>query len=148
MSSRKAPILVAACLLGAKCRYDGKPKRNKKLIKALEDKPFVAVCPEQLGGLATPRPRNYFVGGDGKAVLEGKARIKNAEAKDTTDNFIRGAKEVLQLAQTTGAKVMIGVEKSPSCGMTLVDREGKWIRGEGVTTALLRKNGIEVRDKI
>ena len=141
-------ILVAACLLGVPCRYDGKSKKNEGVIQSLKGKAFLAVCPEQLGGLPTPRARNYFVGGDGRAVLDKKARMGNAEGKDVTDNFVRGAEAVLYLARMTGARTMAGVEKSPSCGLSLVDCDGKWIKGEGVTTALLRESGIEVTDKI
>jgi len=141
-------ILVAACLLGVGCRYDGKSKKNEDIIKSVKGKAFLAVCPEQLGGLPTPRARNYSVGGDGRAVLDKRARMRNADGKDVTDDFIRGAEAVLYLARMTGAKTMVGVEKSPSCGLTLVDCDGKWIKGEGVTTALLRKSGIEVTDRI
>ena len=141
-------ILVSACLVGVRSRYDSGAKKNKKIIAALKGKAFLAVCPEQLGGFPTPRPRCHFICGDGRAVLQGKARVMNADGLDVTENFIRGAKEVLHLARLTGSKLMIGVEKSPSCGISRIDCEGKLISGEGVTTALLRMNGIKVREKL
>lgn len=132
--------LVSACALGLRCRYDGEAK-PKKLPEGLIPIP---VCPEQLGGLPTPRPKMELSGGDGEAVWEGKARVINERGEDVTEALKRGAKEALRLAKVLGIKVAFLQEKSPSCGVNLVWVDGKLVPGSGVAAALLRREGLEV----
>ncbi len=129
--------LCSACLLGIKCRYDNKSKPNKKVIKLSKKEVLIPVCPEQLGGLPTPRENSE---------RQGK-RVITASGKDETENFERGAREVSKLAKLFGIKEAIFKQRSPSCGCGKIydgTFSGKLIKGDGVATALLKKNGIKV----
>jgi len=110
----------------------------------------VPFCPEQLGGLPTPRPKAWLLGGDGREVLEGRARVVNERGEEVTENFLRGAKEALKLAQVLGAKRAVLKSKSPSCGVTKVyiaEGEEPALRpGMGVAAALLSREGLELEE--
>ena len=138
------PIIVSACLLGLDTRYDGQNALNPGLIESLKDKNIIPVCPEQLGGLPTPRPRSEITTGDGKDVLEGRAKVMDEHGKDVTSNFIKGAEEVLRIARLTGAREAILKENSPSCGVNSISRDNARIKGKGVTAAMLEKAGMKV----
>lgn len=143
-------ILVSACLVGLDCRYNGGSNLDKELMEFLKDKKFIVVCPEQMGGLSTPRPPCEIVNGDGRDVLKGLSRVKNNQGEDITEAFIKGAKETLKVAKIYKAKTAIFKAKSPSCGSKDIYNgkfEGKIKEGMGVATALLRKNGIVVLDE-
>jgi len=133
--------IVSACLLGIHCRYDGSTKGP---IKVPEELCLVPVCPEQLGGLPTPRAKAHLEGGDGEAVWKGRARVVDEAGNDLTQFFLRGAREVLGLCGILGVKVAILKEKSPSCGVRKVwiGEELSW--GKGVLTALLEAHGVRV----
>lgn len=136
MVKRKV-FLCSACLLGIKCRYDGKSRPNKKILKLAKREILIPICPEQLGGLSTPRER---------AEKKGK-KIITESGKDLTKNFKKGAKEVLKLAKIFGAQKAILKQKSPSCGCGLIydgSFSGKLIEGDGVCASLLKKAGIKV----
>lgn len=105
---------------------------------------MVPICPEQLGGLPTPRPASAFVGGDGAAVLAGRARLVNDAGKDVTGNFVRGAHATLRIARRVGANVAILKDRSPSCGSTCVKIGGRRAPGVGVAAALLAEAGVTV----
>jgi uncharacterized protein YbbK (DUF523 family) len=139
--------LCSACLLGVKCRYDGRSKPNDKVIVISKKEVLIPICPEQLGGQATPRTDAETVGGDGSAVLDGKAKVMESDCTDVTDAFIRGAEETLRIAKLFGAKSAILKQRSPSCGSGQV-YDGKFsktlVKGDGVTAALLKRNGINV----
>jgi len=140
--------IVSACLLGAKCRYDGESKPNQKIIELLEKEVLIPVCPEQLGGLPTPRLASEITKGDGfYDVLERKAAVINSEGEDVTSYFIQGALEVLKLAKLFDIKEAILKQRSPSCGSGQTydgTFSGTIIKVDGVTTALLKSNGIKV----
>jgi len=111
---------------------------------------LIPVCPEQLGGLPTPRPPAEIHGGDGNAVLDGRASVLTQNGQDFTAHFLRGAQQVVRIAQMTGAEMMIVQRKSPSCSCTRV-YDGSFTRrlvdGPGVTVALLaRQTGIVIKD--
>jgi len=137
-------ILVSACLVGRFCRYDGRRALNRGLMSDLADKPWTAVCPEQLGGLATPRVRASLVGGDGADVLDGLARVVDLDGRDVTEAFVRGAEVVLQLARRLRVEVCCLKDRSPSCGPTPTPERDGTLRGRGVCAALLVRNGIKV----
>ncbi len=142
-------IVISMCLMGIRCRYDGQgiPWEGLELLK---DKFFILpVCPEQLGGLPTPRPPAKIAKGDGFSVLEGKSQVLTVEGKnDVTENFIRGARETLKIVNMFGenVKAVILKEKSPSCGVkTIYNFNSDSLKpGKGVTAALLIKNGYKV----
>lgn len=138
------PLLVSACLTDVPCRYDGKSSAYPRLGTALSGFHVVPVCPEQLGGLPTPRPPASFTSGDGRGVLDGNTRLVNTEGADVTDCFKRGAYAALEVAQDKGAEMALFKDRSPSCGVTEVHSGGVIISGVGVTTALLHAHGIAV----
>ncbi|MBU1130596.1 DUF523 domain-containing protein [Patescibacteria group bacterium] len=139
--------LCSACLLGVKCRYDEKNNANEKILSLAKKEVLIPICPEQLGGQAMPRPNAEIVGGDGHDVLDKKAKVVESNGTDVTQNFIDGAEEVLKLAKLFDVKEAILKQKSPSCGCgkTYNGAFSKTlIKGDGVTAALLKKNGLKV----
>lgn len=145
------PKLCSACLLGIKCKYDGKDDRLSTAVKKLYTKDvLIPVCPEQLGGLPTPREPCGIYGGLGSDVFTGIATVRTVkEGKDKTKYFLEGAKETLKIATLLGIKEAILKQKSPSCGCGLTwqlddNFENHPVNGDGVTAALLKKNGINV----
>jgi uncharacterized protein YbbK (DUF523 family) len=138
------PILISSCLLGIKCRYDGGHSRAEEIIQKAQEIQFIPICPEQLGGLTTPRASSYIVKGDGKGVISGHARVINSLGKDVTEAFMKGAQESLKLAQLTGATKAIVKDKSPSCGLNTPYCDTDTGYGLGVTAALLLNAGITI----
>jgi len=140
--------LCSACLLGIKCAWDGTDRyKSKKVIEMARKEILIPVCPEQLGGLPTPRVPQEIQNGTGDDVLNGRCRVKNKEGKDVTQYFIKGAYEVLRIAKLLGIKEFIAKQKSPSCGCGKTydgTFTGTLIDGDGVTTALLKKHKIRV----
>jgi len=140
--------LISACLLGIKCTWDGTDRyKNEKAIGLLRDEILIPVCPEQLGGLKTSRPTQEIQGGTGEDVLDKRCKVRNINGEDITQEFITGAEETLRIAKLFEVSQFIGKSRSPSCGYGQVYDGtfcGKLIDGNGVTTALLRRNGIEV----
>jgi len=137
-------IIISACLLGVKCRYDGGSRPEEALSTIQATRHLVPLCPEQLGGLSTPRAPSTISNGDGDDVLAGRSRVVDSEGKDVTEQFLRGAHEALRIATILGVDRAILKEKSPSCGVHFIKRDGIMIRGTGVTAALLRRHGIRV----
>ncbi|WP_428908290.1 DUF523 domain-containing protein [Niallia sp. Krafla_26] len=140
-------ILVSACLIGLNVKYDGSNNFQGTIDQWLKDKKALPVCPEVLGGLSIPRDPAEIVGGDGEDVLDGKAKVITKYGRDVTDAFIKGAQESLKTALDLNATSVILKERSPSCGSTMIysgDFNGNKKIGQGVTTALLRRNGINV----
>lgn len=140
-------ILISSCLAGLATRYDGGDNYREEIAALLKQGKAVLVCPEQLGGLPTPRPPAEIVGGNGADVLDGKAKVLTHEGVDVTGEFIRGARETLKTAQAVAAKYAVLKESSPSCGSTLIydgTHSKKKQPGFGVTSALLRRHGVEV----
>ncbi len=147
MGRNDMKILVSACLLGVNCRYDGGNSRNENAINRNQTDELIPVCPEEAGGLPTPRPAVEIVGGDGNDVLDGKAKVMTPDGEDKTDEFLKGAQHALEMAQSQGATSVILKARSPSCGCGKIydgSFSGTLIFGDGVTTALLKRHGIEV----
>ncbi|OJT20477.1 hypothetical protein BO221_31225 [Archangium sp. Cb G35] len=143
---REAPVvLVSACLLGEACRYDGKSKGSSPVMRALEGKEVVPVCPETGAGLGIPRPAVELKGGAGAEVLAGRARAAEVESgKDRTEAFRQGAEFALEAARSFGVRVAVLKERSPSCGTQGTHVDGMVVRGQGVTAALLSQAGLIV----
>ncbi|MDD4160558.1 MAG: DUF523 domain-containing protein [Synergistaceae bacterium] len=130
-------ILVSACLLGINSRYCGGGCLNDHIALLTDTHDLIPVCPEQLGGLPTPR--------DPDEIREGRVMEKNGH--DNTDIFQKGAEETLRLARLLKSDMAILKQNSPSCGSTMIydgTFSGKKIPGSGITAALLIKNGIRV----
>jgi uncharacterized protein YbbK (DUF523 family) len=104
------------------------------------------VCPEQLGGLPTPRPPAQIIGGSGEDVLGGTARVLAPDGRDLTAAFLRGARETLLLCRCLGITEAILKGDSPSCGVGRIYRGTERVPGNGVTAALLIREGITVRN--
>jgi len=140
--------LISACLLGVKCTWSGDDKyKNDRAIGLSRIETLTPVCPERLGGLATPRVPQEIQGGMGEDVLDGKCKILNKSGEDVTQEFIKGAEKTLKIVRQLNIKEFIGKSKSPSCGCGQIydgSFSGRLINGDGVTTALLRRNGIRV----
>ena len=141
------PVLLSACLAGRACRFDGSDNEDSRLSGLVAGGRAVLVCPEDEGGLGTPRPPAEIVGGDGHDVLAGRARVVTKEGQDVTEEYLRGAHLALERARATGAVTAVLKARSPSCGKGCV-YDGTFTRtqraGDGVTTALLEANGIQV----
>ncbi len=137
MRKQQSIYLVSACLIGLCTRYDGQSKKNPDCLATLKDVVWIPVCPEQLGGLPTPREAADITGGDGQDVLNGKARVLTKGGVDLTADFIRGAEQVLHIARSQNIQAALLKARSPSCAVTGTI---------GVTAALLQKSGIEVTE--
>ena len=146
-------IIVSACLLGENCKYSGGNNKSENVIKYLEDKEYILVCPEQLGGLSTPRnPSEIITYGnkDGNVVLSGCTKVLSNKGIDVTKNFIQGAEETLKIAKEHNAKTAILKAGSPSCGYKKIYDGtflGNKIQGMGVTAAILNKENIALLDE-
>ena len=138
--------LVSACLVGINCKYDGKNNKNKKIFEMYKKGELIPVCPEQLGGLSTPREPAETTG-DGSDVLKGKAKVLTISGKDITSNFVKGAEEVLKIAKDLNIKEVILKSKSPSCGYKKIydgTFSKKLVDGNGVLASLLEQNKIKI----
>lgn len=130
-------ILVSACLLGASCRYDGKSKPVKEVIALKEKYNLIPVCAEIMGGLPTPRIPCEIKNG----------RAVNQKGEDKTDEYVRGAEEVLRLARLFGCDTAVLKARSPSCGNGEIydgSFSGRLISGDGICAELLKANGIKI----
>lgn len=144
---KKSGLLVSACLLGRHCRYNGEDKRHPGVLRFLRGRDYLAVCPEMLAGWSSPRLPVEFHGGGAPAVATGAARIQDSRGRDRTASLMRGIRKALrQIARLKAGKAILK-EKSPSCGVQRVYRDGRLTRGEGLFTYWLRKRGIEVRSE-
>lgn len=138
-------VLVSACLIGVRCRYDGRSSIHTPLLEKLEGSTIIPLCPEQLGGLPTPREEAMIVSGTALDVLAGKARVHTKSGKDVTKNFLKGAKKSYQMARTMGIKRAYLKNGSPSCGVTKIySKDGRLIEGNGVTSAFLSMKGMKL----
>jgi len=139
MSESKPCLLISECLLGVTCRYDGRsvPLPADALASLQEKYTLIPVCPEQLGGLATPRP----------PAERRDASVITADGRDVTAEYTRGARQALVLAQQFDCRLALLKERSPSCGSGEI-YDGTFSRvltaGDGVTAALLSSSGIAV----
>ncbi len=137
-------LIVSACLAGRSCRYDGQDRARSDIVRLVARGDAVAVCPEESGGLGTPRDPADLTGGDGGAVLDGRARVVTASGRDVTAEFLAGASAALAAARAAGARRAVLTARSPSCGVGRVWCDGRLVSGHGVTAALLAREGIEV----
>ena len=144
---KKNGYIVSACLLGRRCRYNGEGKRHPGVVRFLRGENYLAVCPEILAGWRSPRLPVEFHGGGAAEVAVGKAKIKDSRGKDRTASLIKGVHRALRQAVAFEAREAILKEKSPSCGVKRVYRNGRLKPGEGLFTHWLRKKGVRVRSE-
>lgn len=130
-------ILVSACLLGADCKYNQKNNDCQRVRELIKEHEIVPVCPEIMGGLPTPRIPAEICGD----------RVITKDGRDVTKQYQKGASETLKLAKLYGCNLAVLKERSPSCGCGMV-YDGTFSKtlteGDGITAALLKKNGIQV----
>jgi uncharacterized protein YbbK (DUF523 family) len=133
-------ILVSACLLGERVRYDAKTKKCQHVLleRWILEGLVLPACPEVLGGLPTPRPA---------AEIMVNGNIETAQGENVSKAFSDGAQKTLMMALEHKIKIAILTERSPSCGSSEI-YDGSFSRqvidGQGMTTKLLRENGIFV----
>lgn len=130
-------ILVSSCLLGCKCRYDGREQKVNISNFISEDFCLIPFCPEQAGGLPTPRIPCEIVGD----------KIINKNGEDKTNEFVKGANEALNLCKLFNIKYAILKSRSPSCGFGKIydgTFSNNLITGNGITANLLNNKGIKI----
>lgn len=132
-------ILVSACLLGKNCKYNGGNNLNQRVLDFIEGHEVIGVCPEQLGGLSTPRLPAEIVDGI----------VTNKEGISVDVQFRKGAQTALAVALEKKVDLAILQSRSPSCGVNEIydgNFSGKKIKGQGVFAKLLSAHGIKVLD--
>jgi len=132
-------ILVSACLLGKNCKYNGGNNLNQGVLDFIEGHEVIGVCPEQLGGLSTPRLPAEIVDGV----------VTNKEGVSVDAEFRKGAQSALAAALENKVDLAILQSRSPSCGVKEIydgSFSGKKIKGQGVFAKLLSAHGIKVLD--
>ena len=130
-------ILISACLLGIGCRYDGKHKANSYVLKLKEKYNLIPVCPEIYGGLPTPRVPSERIG----------EKVMMKDGHDVTENYLKGAREALELCRIYDIEIAVLKERSPSCGKGEIydgTFSGTLTARDGVTAELLISEGIKV----
>ena len=142
-------VLMSACLLGRRVRYDGGSlSLSDQIIEAWhEEGRIVPVCPEVDAGMSVPRQPAEILRGSGEAVLDGEADVVELGGGCVTEAFLAGASIALALCQKFSIDIAVLTEASPSCGSTVIydgSFSGQRIAGAGVTTALLRRHGVQV----
>lgn len=141
MKNDKPYVLISACLMGCNTRYAGDGKLVENIEELMEKYHLIPVCPEQLGGLPTPRQPAE------QQLIDGKLHVVNKIGVDVTAQFEKGAREALHLAQLYGCRLAILKERSPSCGYGRIydgTFSGMLKEGYGITAKLLKDNGIEI----
>lgn len=137
-------MLISACLLGINCKYNGESNFNKLIVDLTKDERLIPVCPEQLGGLTTPRLPCEIV------MQDGIKRVIRNDGVDVTEAFLKGAEETLKIAKMFSETIAILKTKSPSCGSCQIydgSFSGRVIEGSGLTAELLADNNIQVFDE-
>ena len=135
-------IAVSACLCGVNCKYNGGNNFNEAIYELFKEGKAVLICPEQLGGLETPRSPSEIIKSE-----EGAVRVVNKKGIDVTKEYKKGAKSALEMAKEKGCHIAILKAKSPSCGLGKIydgPFTGKIVEGNGVTAQLFLENGIKV----
>lgn len=143
-------IVISACLVGEKVRYDGNHKLDLFYKNLIDEKKAISICPEILGGLQVPREPAEIIGGDGYDVWNDQAKVMTVKGRDVTIQFKEAAKRALSIIKDLNANTVILKSDSPSCGSTVIydgTFTGNKKEGVGVTTALFTLNDINVYDE-
>jgi uncharacterized protein YbbK (DUF523 family) len=130
-------ILVSSCLIGIDCKYSGRNNYSEKVMRFLKDKSYIPACPEQLGGLQTPRPCCELING----------HAMDENGVDQTSAFKKGVEETLKIVEMTGCTHALLQKRSPSCGVYSIydgSFSGKKIPGMGMTARALKKAGLSL----
>lgn len=136
-------MLISACLVGINCKYNGKNNYNEKALELVKKGIAIPICPEQLGGLTTPRNPSEI------KIIDNEVHVIDNKNNDVTKEFVKGANEVLKLTKTLNIDKVILKSKSPSCGIGKIydgNFNNNLIDGNGILVKLLMDNNIEVVD--
>jgi len=140
-TGRRPAIVVSACLLGVRCNHRGEASTSAAVLALRDTHRLIAVCPETMGGLPTPRAA---------AEIQPDGRVVNVDGDDVTSPYVRGAAAAVRVALATGADIAVLKARSPSCGCREV-YDGTFthtrVAGEGVTARALREAGVAVRSE-
>jgi len=134
-------IIVSACLAGCECRYDGKSNEIAVLKNLVLTNKAIALCPEKLGGLSTPRIACEIV------ESSNELKVMGQDNNDYTTQFTQGAQIVANVAKALNCKKVILKANSPSCGYGKIydgSFSGKYRKGNGITSQLLADNGVQI----
>lgn len=140
-------VLVSSCLAGVACRYDGRSRPDPDVVDAVNSGRAIPVCAEELGGLPTPRAPAEILGGDGRDVLAGTARVVTIDGDDVTEAFLSGARAVARVAIACGVSHALLQASSPSCGCGRIydgTHSGQLANGDGVVAAVLKEQGVSI----
>jgi uncharacterized protein YbbK (DUF523 family) len=143
----KVKYLVSACLCVICSRFDGKDARDDQIAELVKKGKAIPVCPEELGGLPVPRLPGEIEKGDGKEVLCQQRKVLSRNGEDLTPFFLRGAFASLTIAKRFKIKKAFMKQESPACGCGWIKRKGRRVKGDGVTVALFKRNGIKVEPR-
>ena len=139
--------LISACLCGVNCKYNGLNNYNEICDKLLASGKAILVCPEQLGGLPTPRIPSEIIGKSSNILNNNNDYVIDKNGNDVTPQFVKGAKETLQIAKKLNIKKAILKDGSPSCGVNYIydgNFNGTKIKGMGLTAQLLKESSIDI----
>ena len=131
-------IAVSACLVGVNCKYNGKSNLQPRVIEFLKGKELTLICPEELGGLTTPRI---------ESEIQKDGRVYNKNGIDVTANFVTGAEKAIEIIKQNNCNAVVLKDGSPSCGFKYIydgTFTGKRIRGQGILARYLKENGIKI----
>lgn len=145
-NQRKA---ISACMAGIPCRFDGQAKLTRAALELVERDEAILVCPEEMGGLPTPRRPAEIVGGDGEDVLLGHAKVLTADGEDVTAQYVAGAKKAADVVEDSKVNSALLKSKSPACGCSRIydgSHSGTLVDGVGVFAAELKRRGIRVEE--
>ncbi len=141
------PVLVSACLAGRECAYDGSARPDDAILELVRQGRAVLVCPEEEGGLGTPRPAAEIGSASGEDVLDGRARVVTDAGVDVTDEYLEGARLAVARAKDYGCATAVLKARSPACGCGAIydGTFSKTLReGDGVAAAALKRAGVEI----
>ena len=139
--------LISACLCGVNCKYNGSNNYNEICDKLFTSGKAILVCPEQLGGLPTPRIPSEIIGESSNILNNNNGSVIDKNGNDVTLQFVKGAKETLQIAKKLNIKKAILKDGSPSCGVNYIyngNFNGSKIKGMGITAQLLKESSIDI----
>lgn len=139
--------LISACLCGVNCKYNGSNNYNEICDKLFTSGKAILVCPEQLGGLPTPRIPSEIIGESSNILNNNNGSVIDKNGNDVTPQFVKGAKETLQIAKKLNIKKAILKDGSPSCGVNYIyngNFNGSKIKGMGLTAQLLKESSIDI----
>ena len=139
--------LISACLCGVNCKYNGLNNYNEICDKLFTSGKAILLCPEQLGGLPTPRIPSEIIGESSNILNNNNGSVIDKNGNDVTPQFVKGAKETLQIAKKLNIKKAILKDGSPSCGVHYIyngNFNGSKIKGMGITAQLLKESSIDI----